>query len=333
MADLVTPMAIRVAATLDLAEHVADGASTADTLAARTEAHPDALGRLMRHLVSVGLFQEAASGEYCLTDLGSQLRRDHPLQLRRWLDAGSAFGKGDLSLFHFLDTIRTGEPAYPTAHGRSFWDDLNVDPELSTSFDELLATLLSPTETSAIAEGYDWGSVNHVVDVGGGDGTLLAALLQAHPHMHGTLVDLPGPAAAAEHTLAEAGVAERYDVVVGDFFDPLPAGGDAYLLSVVLHDWDDAHCETILKRCAEAAGPAGRVLLVEGLIDDSADQFVKTTMDLRMLAYFTGAERTAEHLARLGARAGLSSGTVCKLSYYRSLVELLASSPDNRRKG
>lgn len=325
VADLVTPMAVRVAATLRLADPIGDGAASLDTLAAHSGTPPRLLVRLLRHLVTAGVLTEPEPGTYGLTRLGAQLRSDHPYGTRGWLDVHSAFGRGDLALVHLLDTIRTGSPGYDRAYGRSFWDDLDADPHLSDTFDALLAQLLTPGETKAAADGYDWTSVGHLVDVGGGDATLLGALLTAHPELRATLVELPKPAATARRNLGEQGVLDRCAVVESSFLDPLPPEAtdkDAYLLSVVLHDWDDDHCLIILRHCAQAAGTGGRVLLIEGLLDDPQGAAVRTEMDLRMLTYFSGQERTLDHLADLGDRAGLDLGTVNKLSFYRSLVEL-----------
>ncbi|MGP3988816.1 methyltransferase [Streptomyces sp. 3N207] len=326
-ADLVTPMAVRVAATLRLADHIGEGTAPLDHLAERSGAPAHLLERLLNHLVDAEVFTQPEPHLYGLTELGTQLRADHPGSPRDWLDTGSAFGRGDLALVHLLESIRTGRPGYDTAYGRSFWADLEDRPELSASFDTLLASLLVPGETKAAADGYDWGALGHLVDVGGGDATLLTALLTAHPELRGTLVELPGPAAAARTKLAEQGLTERCAVLESSFLDPLPEeshGAGGYLLSVVLHDWDDAHALGILQNCARAARPGSRVLLVEGLRDDPQGARVRSEMDLRMLTYFSGQERTREQLAALGDRAGFDLGAVRKLSYYRSLVELVA---------
>ncbi|MEU2720645.1 methyltransferase [Streptomyces smyrnaeus] len=327
VADLVTPMAVRVAATLRLADHIGEGTAPLDRLAERSGTPAHLLERLLHHLVNARVFTQPEPHVYGLTELGAQLRADHPGAPRDWLDTGSAFGRGDLALVHLLESIRTGRPGYDTAYGRSFWADLDADTELSDSFDSLLASLLVPGETKAAAEGYDWGSLGHLVDVGGGDATLLCALLTAHPELGATLVELPGPAAAARAKLAEQGLEERCTVLESSFLDPLPeaaAGAGGYLLSVVLHDWDDAHALAILEHCARAARPGSRVLLIEGLRDDPQGARVRSEMDLRMLTYFSGQERTCDQLAALGDRAGFDLGTVRKLSYYRSLVELIA---------
>ena len=178
-------------------------------------------------------------------------------------------------------------------------------------------------EAPDVAAGYDWGALGHLVDVGGGNGTLLAAILTAHPGLRGTLVDLAGPAEAGRRTLADAGVGDRCEIVARSFFEPLPAGAGAYLLSGVLHDWDDEHALEILRRCAEAAGLAGRVLVIEhGMRADAAESSMRTEMNLRMLAYVGGRERTLGELEQLAARAGLPRCAVHHITRYRSVLEL-----------
>lgn len=333
-ADLITPMAIRVAATLRLADHLAAGTTTASGLAGATGADPDALGRLLEHLVTAGMLRRAAEDGYGLTGLGEQLTEAHPGGGRAWLDIDGAVGRDDLALLALEHSVRTGEPAYPEVHGRSFWADLADDPALSASFDALMGAQ-SAWRVPAVVAAYDWTAVDHVVDVGGGDGTLLAGILEAQPGLRGTLVELAGPAGAAERRFAEAGLADRAEAVTGSFFDPLPAAGDVCVLSGIVHDWDDPEAVAILTRCREAAGPEGAVLLVEGVrADDAADREISTHMDLRMLAYTGGRERTREELAVLADRAGLTLAAVTPLDERRSLVELAphsASQPSQER--
>jgi 2,7-dihydroxy-5-methyl-1-naphthoate 7-O-methyltransferase len=320
MADLFTPMALRVAATLRLVDHIAAGADSAGALAAQIGADQDAMARLVAHLVTIGALADDGTGKLSLTELGEQLRSDHPADGQAWLDIDGAVGRGDLSALHLLETIRTGRPAYPLTYGRGYWEDLGANPELSQSLDHLMGSRLR-LEAPALAAGLDWGELRHVVDVGGGNGTLLAAILSAHPRLRGTLVELPGPAAQARSVLADAGVSDRCEIVAGSFFEPLPAGAGGYLLSGVLHNWDDEHALAILRRCAEAAGRGGRVLVVQDIVASGPS----TEMDLRMLVYMGGRERTPAELEALAERAGLRPGTVHQVSESRTVIEFLAA--------
>ncbi|MGH9232731.1 MAG: methyltransferase [Acidimicrobiales bacterium] len=319
MADLVTPMAVRVAATLGVADHVARGIGTAGELASATGADAGALDRLLGHLVTVGVLRREAADRYALTDLGEALRDDHPAGVRAVLDIDGALGRGDLSLVHLLHSLRTGDPCFPALYGRGFWDDVAADPERTAGYDACMGADVSAWAPAVVAA-LDWGRFDHVVDVGGGDGTLLAALLRAHPNARGTVFDQPATAAAAGARLAAAGLADRTGAVGGSFFDPLPPGGDAYVLCAVLHDWDDEVAAAILSRCAEAAG-RGTVVVVEKT--GAGGESPNTTMDLRVLAYFGGRERAVPDLRRLAERAGLGTRAVHQAGDL-SIIELAA---------
>ncbi|MET9912444.1 methyltransferase [Streptomyces sp. NPDC006476] len=318
MADLTVPMALRVAATLRVADHLTAAPRTAEELARAVRAEPRALDRTLRHLVTAGVLARDARGAYTLTDRGQALRDDHPHGMRSRLDIEGAVGRAELSLGALLHAVRTGELAYATYYGRPFWDDLAADPALSDSFDAVMEFNLRKVAPSVL-KAYDWGALARVADVGGGNGALLVHLLSGHPELHGTLVELPGPAAAARDAFARAGLADRVAIVEGSFFDPLPPGADAYLLSDVLHNWDDDAAVTILRRCAQAAGAAGRVLVIGGLGEDGESP--STEMDMRMLAYFGGRERDLAELTGLARRAGLTVAAVHRAADM-SVVEL-----------
>ncbi|MEU3609176.1 methyltransferase [Streptomyces sp. NPDC035033] len=302
LGDLVTPMAVRTAATLAVADHILAGRSGADALARATGVDAGALGRVLDHLVTVGLLRYD-DGAYELTDRGAVLRSDHPSGMRHLWDLEGAVGRADLSLVELPAVVATGSPGYPRRFGRGFWDDLAARPELARSFTAQMANVIA-RDSPAIAAAYDWSALGSVVDVGGGSGELLAALLTAHPTLRGTVLDLPGVAEEAKRTLGERDVDARADVVAGSFFDPLPAGAGGYVLSSVLHDWDDDACGAVLSRCAEAAGEDGRVFVIEQVGEDGRNP--NTVMDLRMLTFFGGKERTLDELAGLAEHAGLA---------------------------
>lgn len=305
-ADLITPMAIRVAATLRLADRIGDDARTAAALAGTVGADPDVLDRLMRHLVTAGLLEVDRSGRYSLTAYGEVLRERHPFAAA--FDLEGAGGRAELSLVELLTTVRTGQACYPVRHGRSLWEDLSASAALSASFDAFMAAK-SAAMIPAVVAAADWAGLGHLVDVGGGDASLLIALLARHPTLRGTVVERARPAERARKNLAEAGVSERARVVEGSFFDPLPARAGGYLLCDILHDWDDAGAAAILQRCAEAAGADGSIFVVENF--STIDGHLNTEMDLRVLAWFGGRERDDRELAALAADVGLSVTSVC----------------------
>lgn len=309
--DLMTPMALRVAATLRLADFMpddgtGDGAVVGD-LAERAGADPEALARVLRHLVQHGVFTEPGPGQFAVNQTAALLRSGHPGAMQTHLDLDGFGGRMDLAFTGLAHTVRTGEPAWEQVFGQPFWPYLDANPAISASFD---ATMATNAGNSAVADGYDWTTVRRVADIGGGTGSLIADVLRRHPRLRGTLVDLPETAARARAHLAGLGLDGRCEVVGQSFFDPLPAGADAYLLNRVIHDWDDAGAIAILRRCAEAAGRTGRVLVIEFHGAAGRDSAAFAEMNLRMLVLTGGRERTIDDYSALAAGAGLQVAAV-----------------------
>jgi hypothetical protein len=316
LADLATPMSIRVAATLGLVERAGSAGATAEQLASATGTAAPALRRLLDHLVTIGVFdRDEDSGRYRPTDLGGQMSEDAPEGIKPLLDINRAGGRADLGFVELLGTITTGTPGYVRRYGRGFWEDLDAVPELRRSFDAQMNWRFQ-VQAAQIAERFDWSRFPEILDVGGGDGMVLAAILQAHPGLRGRVLDLPPTAAAAAKRFAAAGLGDRASTVAGSFLDPLPAGADAYLLSDILHDWDDDHARTILTGCRRAAAPDGTVVVIE-----SAGA-AGTAMDLFMLMCFGGRERTVDELVELAAECGLVLRDSGPVADGRTVLEL-----------
>lgn len=294
LADLITPMAVRTAAHLRLADHLAEAPRTAPQLAGLTATDEDALTRLLAHLVHIGVL-ERSGDRYGLTALGDPLRDDHPDGFRAFADPASMIGRGDLAFVHLPHSVKTGEAAYPRLYGADFWTDAQVQAD---DYDRQMGLDISG-DAPDVADAFDWGSLGHVVDVGGGDGTLLEFLLDRFPALTGQVFDQPATAATAARRLERFG--DRASAVAGSFFDAVPAKAGGYLLTAIVHDWDDAHAVAILEKVAEAAGPGGRVFVVEKVTGDR----VGTGMNLRILVYMKGKERGVTELAALGQAAGL----------------------------
>ncbi|WP_425464084.1 methyltransferase [Nocardia pseudobrasiliensis] len=312
LADLATPMAIRVAATLRLVEHASGAGETADQLAARTATSAPALRRLLDHLVAMDVFElDPRSGRYRPTGLGQQMRDFNPL-----LDINTAGGRAELAFVELLYTITTGKPAYPLRYGQQFWADLDAEPALRSSFDAQMNWRFR-IQARQIAKRFDWSRFTDILDVGGGDGTLLAAILRAHPGVGGRLLDLAPTAAAAADRFASADLTDRATTIAGSFFDPLPSGSDAYVLSDILHDWNDEHACAILAECARAARPNGVVVVIEPIRGAG----VGTAMDLFMLMCFDGRERTVAELTELAADCGLVFQAATAVSDSRTALE------------
>jgi predicted transcriptional regulator len=319
MAGLGTPMAIRVAATLRIADHIVAGRRTAAELAPACGADADALERLLRYLSVRGVFERDEAGRYSLTALGRPLCEDHASDVRAWFDI-DGMGWGELSFVELLHSIRTGEAAFPKRYGRPYWEDLQASPVRAASFHALHGADVAARAPGVVA-GFDWAALEHIVDVGGGDGSLLASILTANPALRGTVVDQAEAVQSAKEVFAAADLGGRADAVIGDFFEPLPPGADAYLLSLILHDWDDDSSTAILRRCAEAAGATGRVLVIESI---GEGQEKHTGMDLRMLCLYGARERDAGEIAELGERVGLRCAGVHKAGP-SAIVELRAA--------
>ena len=317
--DLVTPMALRVAATLRLADFMPDDGTgegvVLGDLAERVGADPDALARMLRHLVQHGVFTEPCPGQFAADQTAALLCTGQPAAV--WLDLDGFGGRMDLAFTGLAHTVRTGEPAWEQVFGQPFWAYLDANPAISASFD---ATMAVDAGSAAVADGYDWTAVRHVADIGGGTGTLIAGVLRRNPWLRGTLADLPETAARARQYLAGLGLDGRCEVIGQSFFDPLPAGADAYLLSRIIHDWDDAAASTILRRCAEAAGSTGRVLVIESHAA-GGDPAAFAEMNLRMLVLAGGRERTVEDYSALAADAGLQVTAVHDITERHVIIE------------
>jgi SAM-dependent methyltransferase len=314
-AGLATPMALRVAVTLGLPDRLSGDGAAAGQLAAELSVAPLALDLLLGHLTTLGVVERTATG-YRTTGYGAHLRADAGHGLANLLDLRSAAGRAELAFVELAHSIDTGEAAYARCYGRDFWADLARHPHLRATFDRQMTERIRAW-VPHIVTGFDWSRFATVVDVGGGPGTLLAAILAAHPRMRGRLVDLEPTAAEARRTFAAHDLGDRAEAIAGSFFDPLPAGADAYLLFDILHDWDDEHAHRILARSAEAARPAGRVLVVEPVGGLGAD----TGMDLVMLVCFGGRERRLEEFRTLAAAHGLVLDTVTPLAGERFLLD------------
>ena len=294
--------AIHVTATLGIADLLAEGPRTSDELAATAGAHPDALYRLLRALASVGVFYEEADRTFALTELGAGLRSDAPEPVAGW----AAF-VGDP--YHWrawgalLHGVRTGETPFRHVHGTDPWTFRAQHPELSDAFDRAMADT-SRQVAAAVLAAYDFGRFGTVVDVGGGNGAFLAAILGKHPATRGVLFDQPHVVAGAGPLLAGAGLADRCEVVAGSFFDAVPEGGDAYLLKATLHDWEDEPAAAILRSCRRAMADGAALLVVERELGPPNETPDSKFSDLNMLVGPEGRERSAEQFAALFAAAG-----------------------------
>jgi hypothetical protein len=295
--------AIHVAATLGIADLLRDGGRTSDELAEATGAHRDALYRLLRALASVGVVHEEEGRRFSLTPLGEPLRSDVPGSLHGWAAfVGRPYFREAWSALEH--SVRTGENAFKHVHGSGPWEYRATRPEESAIFDAAMASLTGRLIPSVL-DAYDFGRFGTVVDVGGGNGALLAAVLGAHGDVRGILFDQPHVVAGAEELLRARGVLDRCEIVAGSFFESVPAGGDAYVLKHIVHDWEDAESIDILRVCRRAMGDAAVVLVLERELGPPNERPEAKLSDLNMLVAPGGRERTVEEYAALFDAAGL----------------------------
>ncbi|SPF31504.1 Hydroxyneurosporene-O-methyltransferase [Candidatus Sulfopaludibacter sp. SbA4] len=313
--DLETPWCVYVVATLRIADHIAAGNQQIEKLAAAAGADRDSLSRVLRHLVSKGLFEEPAPGAFALNETARPLLEE---PVRLGLDLEGIGGRMAHAWGTLLSAVRTGRPAYHEVFGRGFWEDLDAHPEVAASFDALMGPGHGVPDSEVLLDPADWNSVRTVVDVGGGTGSLLAEILRARPAVRGILVDLPRTVARSGEVFQAAGVADRAIAVPQSFFDPLPGGGDLYLLKNLLGDWPDSEAKAILRRCAEAAHPAGRVVVLGGVTLAEA-----ASPELLMLVLVGGKNRTLAEFRDLAREAGLEVSKVGRQPSGRVVVECL----------
>jgi SAM-dependent methyltransferase len=315
LSDLCTPWCVHVVATLRIADHIAAGTTGIDALAAAAGCDAASLERVLRHLVGKGVFREPAPGRFALNQAAEGLRYEAQGQ---WLDLEGIGGRMAHAWGTLLTAVQTGRPAYHERFGRPFWEDLDAHPDIAASFDALMGPAGHGTPDPEVLVTGGWDSVRTVVDVGGGTGALLAEVLRARPALRGTLVDLPRTVVRAGEVFAAAGVAERVTTIGQSFFDPLPAGADLYLLKNVLADWPDYEAVAILRRCAEAALPGGRVVVLGGVSPDDARG---PAPELLMLVLLGGKDRTLAAFRALARAAGLDVHAAGRLPSGRFAVE------------
>jgi hypothetical protein len=295
--------AIYVAAELGIADRLTDGPKGSDELALATGAHAPSLERVLRFLAGVGLLSEVAPGRFALTPLGAGLRADVPGSLRPMtlLLLGESHWR---PWGHLLHSVRTGETAFHHVHGMGLFDYLGQHPDTAAVFHDAMTANTAMSGT-AVTSAYDFSGVERLVDVGGGHGLLLATVLWAYPTMRGVLFDVPTVAAGAAAVLEEAGVADRCEIVGGNFFEAVAPGGDAYILRQIIHDWNDAKAAAILRNCRSAMRQSGRLLVVERAVGaDLREGLPVLHLDLQMLVNVGGLQRTEAEYGALFAEAG-----------------------------
>jgi ubiquinone/menaquinone biosynthesis C-methylase UbiE len=299
-----TSKLIYLAAKLGIADLLKDNPKDVEELARATDTHAPSLHRILRALASIGVFEEIEPGRFTLNPAANLLQSDVAGSLRAF-----AIMVGDD--WHWrvwedvLYSVKTGLPNFDRTFGMLFFDYMNQNPEAGKIFDDAM-TGVSLQLSEAVAAAYDFSQIKSIVDVGGGNGILLAKILKANPHLRGTLFDLPNVIERAKRQkyLETAELNGRYQYAAGNFFELSTKGADAYILKNVIHNWDDDHATVILKNCREAIPENGKLLLVEYVIPSGNDPYFGKILDIEMLVMATGRERTKQEFEELYQAAG-----------------------------
>ncbi len=309
---------IQVMAELGVADRIGPRPRNVEDLARECDAHADTLRRVLRLLASRGVFREEEPGMFAHTPLSEALRRDHPASMRAWAQmTGGPIWAAFSGLLH---SLRSGNPAFQTVHGVPLYDYLKTHPKDRIAFAEAMGDWGRQLADSVLSV-RDFSDAELVVDVGGGHGFLLAEILRRYPEARGTLIDLPEVADHAAERMQTLGLAQRCTVLGGNFFESVPAGGSVYVLSWILHNWDDDAALEILRTCRRAMGTTGRLLTIDHVLRPGNDYDFGRTSDLAMLVAFGGRERTESEFRQLFQRAGFNLLQTTSLAVPVSLLE------------
>ena len=317
----VVSRALQVAAELGLADALKNGPKDRDALAREVGADADTMDRLMRTLASFDVFDRLPDGRFANTPRSDFLRSDSPGSMRA---LACMFGDPPLwqAWVGLEHSVRSGEPAFAHIHGSPVFDYLAEHPDSARRFDEGMVAA-SRLMNAAIVEAYQWNRFGTLVDVAGGAGSTLAAILGANPDIEGVLFDMPHVIHRGRDYLAQQGVAGRCRTEAGSFFDAIPSGADAYFLKHIIHDWGDEDCLRILRNCKAAMPDHAKLLVCEKVVPPGNEPSVTKIMDLVMLVLTDGGrERTELEFRELFARAGLRLARVLPTKVDNSILEL-----------
>ena len=298
----VISQAIAVAARLNIADFLHESPKTADELAEITNTHSLSLFRLLRALASVGIFQRDEENRFHLTPLGETLRSDVPNSIR-----AMAIMMGEAKHWRvyeeMMHSVRTGEIAFEKVHGTKPWTFFQQNLHDAKVFDDAMTSFTSGIAPAVVAS-YDFSNVRTIADIAGGHGILLSQILKANPDTKGILFDQPYVAESARSTFEKEGVADRCEIVGGNFFENVPSGADVYMMKHIIHDWDEEPALNILRNCHEAMNENSKLLLVEIVLPEKDEPGLGQILDLEMLMIPGGRERTANEYAELFKKAG-----------------------------
>jgi hypothetical protein len=311
---------IYVAAELGIADMVADGPKSIDELAHMSKTHAPSLYRVMRALASVGIFSERGERSFALTPMAECLKRGAMRSIALMFNSDWH----DRAWGHLLYSVRTGKVAFDKAHGIPIFDWFKEHPHAAEIYHEANA-IKAMTSHRAIIDAYDFSGIATLTDVGGGHGALIAEILRAHPAMKGVIAEVPVVVKGAKGFIHTRGLDARCQVIACDFFTWIPPGSDAYLMSHILHDWDDEGCQRILENCHTAMKPGSTLLVVESIIPPGNESSIAKLLDLEVFVMGGGRERTEGEFRDLFESSGFTLSRVVPTQESISVIEGIRS--------
>ena len=314
-----TSRAVYALAKLGIPDLLKSGPKTAEELATETKTHAPSLFRVLRALVSVGILRSAEGGRFAQTPLSETLVTDAPGSLR-WF-AVSELGQEHYPAWgNLMHSVKTGEIAFDNFFGVDIWKYFQQNPEDAAIFNDSMSSVTAATN-EAIRSLYDFSGFETVVDIGGGHGGLITSILQSNPKVKGVLFDAPQVIEGAQPKIEAAGISDRCETVAGDFFKSVPAGGDAYVLKWIIHDWDDGKAIAILRNCRSRMRANGKLIIVDCVVPETDEPHFSKFIDLNMLVMTGGKERTEKEFAQLLSAAGFKLLRVIPTDLPTSIVE------------
>lgn len=311
--------AVYVIANLGIPDELQSGPKTAEELASTTNTHAPSLFRILRALVSVGVLSSTEDGRFAQTPLSETLITNAPGSLR-W------FAMSELGQEHYpawgnlMHSVKTGEIAFDNFFGVDIWKYFQQNPEDAAVFNNSMSNVTAHAN-EAITSLYDFSQFGTIVDVGGGHGGLITSILAKNPEVKGVLFDAAEVIEGARPKIEAAGLNGRLETVAGDFFKSVPAGGDAYVMKWIIHDWDDEKSNTILRNCRIRIQPKGKLILIDCVVPETNEPHFSKFIDLNMLVMTGGKERTEKEFAELLAAAGFKLLRVIPTDLPTSIVE------------
>ncbi|HHI94424.1 MAG TPA: methyltransferase [Gammaproteobacteria bacterium] len=309
---------LQVLAKLLIADRLSQSPETAEVLARETSTHAPSLYRVLRTVASVGVFREDEQGRFHMTPTAELLRTDVPNSMQPWLVLrGEEWHRSSWNKLHA--TVATGNTAFNIAHDEGLFDYLKHDTDAATIFNKAMAATKGFTQ--AIVDAYDFSDTRKIIDVGGGYGSLLSAILQKNPHLQGILYDTKKVTGQAKDGIEAAGLTSRCEIIAGDFFTEVPAGADTFLLRRIIHDWDDEKSIKILTNCRQVMNADDKLLLAETIIEPGNALSPGKFYDIDMMVMVGGLERTVDEYAALFEKSGLTLTNVVPTESNMSVLE------------